>query len=350
MEKPTNGIDEKIKVDSASLLSVFIDVGGKLSALFLGIIYVCGFLTLNSHFNKYGGIDLGIGSSDYLIAGSVFVLYLVTYALFGGRAIVFMKTWMVQHIDHLKNSNAPTIAPLIVFIHSFVELAFFHCLSAAIFSTYAFGQFESFGFYAVLSSAFLVSYTLDVTKFDIKYPFAHTNIDLVIKVFAIFSFFNLSSSFMMFSVFVTFSMYSFFINIVLDTLERYKVTKDRIIYSSVFSAVFFLGSAVSFGSFMYGNISNKIGGGQSIEMEIGLNSDNLRALGKEFGSTIVGDVVHSSSENIYLVIDNKTIVLPRSTVQWMRYGAPEDQGLFKSLGIAQEENINKGETTEKPNK
>ncbi len=54
-----------------------LDSLGALSAIFLGTVYLCGFLTLNSHLFKYGVVELGKASTEYLVAGAIFVLYLV---------------------------------------------------------------------------------------------------------------------------------------------------------------------------------------------------------------------------------------------------------------------------------
>ena len=173
--------------DRSLMFQGVIDSSGKLSAIFLGVVYVCGFLTLNSYFYKYGVIELGVANTDYLVAGSLFVLYIVTYALFGGRAIVFMRSWMVKHIEVIKEKHAWPLMPVIPFVYSYVDLVFFHCLSAAIFSSYAFGQYESFGFYAVLGLGFFITYFLDITNLAVKYPLSSTIIELVIKSYAVYS-------------------------------------------------------------------------------------------------------------------------------------------------------------------
>jgi len=180
--------------NSQALLSMLnADFFGKISAVFFGLIYLCGFLTLNSHLYKYGVVELGIASTEYLAAGAVFVLYLTVYGIFAGRSIILSKHWLGQHIDHLKARNAPSISPFIAFVHMFIELAFFHCLSAALFSTFAFGQIESFVFYAVLSLVFIVSYGMDTSNWYVRHPFAHLIIDGLLKLIAVFSFFYLSS-------------------------------------------------------------------------------------------------------------------------------------------------------------
>ena len=98
-----------------------IDSPGTLSAIFLGTIYLCGFLTLNSHLYEYGVVELGIANTEYLVAGAIFALYLVVYGLFAGRGIVMSQRWLGQQIDHLRESGAPAISPLVAFIHLFIE-------------------------------------------------------------------------------------------------------------------------------------------------------------------------------------------------------------------------------------
>jgi len=306
--------------NSQALLSLLkADSLGKVSAVFFGIIYLCGFLTLNSHLYKYGVVELGIASTEYLVAGAVFILYLTVYGIFAGRSIILSKHWLGQHIDHLKEINAPAVSPLIAFVHMFIELTFFHCLSAALFSTFAFGQIESVGFYAVLSLVFIVSYGLDTSNLDVRHPLAHLIIDGILKLIAVFSFFYLSSGSNIYIVFAAFFGYSMYINLVLDSFERYMVTKDRIVFNLGYTAIFILLSAVTFGSFVYGKVSKKIGGGKPLEMTIGLNENSLERHPSKIESPIVGEVVYSTQDNVYLQIEKDTLIIPRSSVKWMSF-------------------------------
>ena len=330
--KSTDHTDNAAKQDNIPLTFGTIDSWGKLSALLVGVVYICGFLTLNSHLSKYGIVGLGIASSEYLVAGSIFILYLVAYSLFGGRAIVLGKKWMGQDLDQLIENNVPpTIASLIAYLYSLVHLVFLHCLSAAVFSTLAFEQYESTGFYIVLIFIFLISYTLDIIGFDIKHRFTHTIIDLILKSFAVYSFFNLSSGVNLLAVLLAFIMYSFYINLILDGFERYKITKDRVVFTFIYSAIFFIGSAVNFGATTYGNVSKKLGGGKSIKMEIELKKDALGSLTDDVKSLFVGDVLYSSSENTYIKVEDKVIILPRSSAQWMRFDLAKEKGLLDGL-------------------
>lgn len=302
---------------------------GKVSAIFFGVIYLCGFLTLNSHLYKYGVVDLGIASTEYLVAGAVFVLYMAVYGIFAGRSIILSKHWLGEHIDHLKESGAPAISPLVAFAHMFVELAFFHCLSAALFSTFAFGQIESFGFYSTLSVVFIISYSLDVSNWDTKHPFAHLIADGLLKLVAVFSFFYLSSGANIYIVFAAFFSYSMYINLVLDSFERHRITKDRIIFNFGYTAIFFLLAAVSFGSTIYGNISKKIGGGKPLAMTIGLSQNSLDNYPTEVKSPLVGEVVYSSQDTTYIVIEKDTLIIPRASVKWMSFHVSDEKGLVE---------------------
>ena len=318
--------------NSQALLSLLkTDSLGKVSAVFFGVIYLCGFLTLNSHLYKYGVVELGIASTEYLVAGAVFVLYLTVYGIFAGRSIILSKHWLGQHIDHLKERNAPAISPLIAFVHMFIELTFFHCLSAALFSTFAFGQIESVGFYAVLSLVFIVSYGLDASNWDVRHPFAHLIIDGILKLIAVFSFFYLSSGNNIFIVFAAFFAYSMYINLVLDSFERYRLTKDRIVFNLGYTVIFFLLSAITFGSSVYGNVSKKIGGGKPLEMTIGLNESSLESHPSRIESPIVGKVVYSTKDNVYIQIEKDTLIVPRSSVKWMSFHENDNDGVLELL-------------------
>ena len=328
----SNKSEQTNQKNSQVLLSLLkADSLGKVSAVFLGTIYLCGFLTLNSHLYKYGVVELGIASTEYLVAGAVFVLYLTVYGIFAGRSIILSKHWLGQHIDHLKEQNAPAVSSFIAFVHMFIELTFFHCLSAALFSTFAFGQIESVGFYAVLSLVFIVSYGLDTSNWDVKHPFAHLIIDGILKLIAVFSFFYLSSGSNIHIVFAAFVGYSMYINLVLDSFERYRITKDRIVFNLVYTAIFILLAAVIFGSSIYGKVSKKIGGGKPLEMTIGLNENSLETHPGKIESPIVGEVVYSTQDNVYIKIEKDTLIIPRSSVNWISFHEKDNDGIFELL-------------------
>ncbi len=308
-----------------SIQDIF-EIATKISVLFAGLIYVCGFLALNAHFYQYGIVDFGLASSDYLVVGSLFILYIAVYGVSGGRSIVLGKTWMLQQIDLLNSVKPRSINSFVAFIHSFLDVIFLHCLSAAFFSVYAFGQYESFMFYLVLITAFLIKYPLEAFgNLDLKYPLFFLIFDITIKVVAIWAFFNFSVSTEMIHVFITFAGFSVYINFVLDSFERYKINRDRILYTVILSTIFFLASAVHFGAVVYGDISKKIGGGQSIPVEISVSENIIKSLGIEQNKTLHGDFIYSSKDNIYIQFGSGTHVLPRQSVHWLKFKEHEDK-------------------------
>lgn len=122
-----------------------------------------------------------------------------------------------------------------------------------------------------------------------------------------------------------------YINLVLDSFERYRVTKDRIVFNLGYTAIFILLAAVTFGSSVYGKVSKKIGGGKPLEMTIGLNENSLESHPGEVGSPTVGKVVYSTQDNVYIQIKKDTLIIPRSSVKWMSFHENDNDGLFELL-------------------
>jgi hypothetical protein len=111
------------------------------------------------------------------------------------------------------------------------------------------------------------------------------------------------------------------------------MTKERLAFNLVYTAIFFLLAAISFGSGVYGNISKKIGGGKPIEMTIGMQPNSLSDYPEELKSPIVGDVVYSSTDNVYINIQDNTLIIPRSSVQWMKFQESGDGGILELINI-----------------
>lgn len=217
-----------------------LDVTVKCFAVFMGAMYVCGFLTVNSHLGRYGVFNLAITDINYILAGASFTFFIFSYVLFGGRGIVFGKKWMSEDIELLIRKGSPPISAPLAFIHSLIDVPFLHCLSATLFIGIAIDQGQSFWFYCILITISMISYTLDISNFDIKRPFVHIIIDGVLKAVAIITYFLLSSGSLPILIFIIFSLFSFYINFVLDGFERYRVTMDWLFSSTVYSIIYFL--------------------------------------------------------------------------------------------------------------
>lgn len=296
-----------------------IDILIKLFALLISTIYVCGFIVFNTHLNIYGIYDFNITNSNYLVSGAIFFLFIVTYGLFGGRSIVLMKKWMSSHINTLKKVGHTSSGPIIGFIYSFIELTFFHCISSAIFYGYAIDG-NSLSFYVpIFSLTFIIVYIIDITDINQKYPMSITIIEAILKIIVIYSFFmtqNNSDLMVIFGIFFCFSMY---INLVLDNFERNRNSSiDNLLFTLIYSIVFFFGSAIIFGMLVYGNISKNIGGGKSPIVEITLNNQD-----NQFKETYFsGQVIYKSTENIYIKTKKEILSLSSSEVKLIKYPSP----------------------------
>ena len=327
----------------------FFEISSKISTFFIISIYICGFLALNAFFYKYNIVDVDLINSNYLVVGSLFILYITTYGIFAGRSIILGKVWLQQQIELLNKTKHRNINSFFVFTHSIIETIFMHCMAVAFFSIYAFTQNGSIIFYLFLMFAFLIKYPLDVFNLDIKFPFVFLIIDTIIKLIAIWVFFHFSTNEQLTIVFLTFFGFSLYINFVLDSFERYKINRDRIIFTTIYSIIFFLGSAVLFGTTIYGNISKKIGGGQSIPVEVSVNKNISKSLSLNIDTTIYGNYIYLSKENLYIKIKDNVYILPRQSINWLKFKEQKFKNISSIIENVLDNNKSKS-TNQKSNK
>lgn len=302
------------------MIQLISSTGPRSLGVALGVLYTIGFLVLNTHLNKYAIFDFDISNARYLIAGSVYAFYLVMFYLLGGRAILFGKSWLNDRIAFLHTKGAKESWALLAFIHSLIHTAFFLCLSAAIFSSVAFADSGTFWFYAFLSFAFLIDFTLDITNLDSRYPKFYLIFEIFMKVPAIYIFFVMSKTNKPSIVFATYLVIAMYLNIVLDHFERYRLTTDRVVFSTVYAVIFFLISAVTFGALIYGDVSRKIGGGIYVDAAVGLTSGYDTLLGKNIdtGTGIKTKIIYTTDKYIFLEIHDQVVRVPESEVMWLR--------------------------------
>lgn len=282
----------------------------------VGVLYVCGFLVLNSNLAKHGVLDVEFVNARYFLAAASFVFYSLCFYLFAGRAVFFAKKWLGEDLELMRKRGVSTKWFPILFFHSQLHALFFLCLSSALFTSTAIGSAETTAFYLVLLLSFLVLYPLDVKNLDIRYPRITEIVKILVKSGAVGAFFALGSSKVLVPVFFSYLTIFLFINMVLDSLERHGVTQDRVIFSSLYAAVVVLGSAISFGSLFYGQVSPKLGGARPQHVSIGLDEAARSALPASvmIGAVgaLEGDLIHQTSSYTYVVAANHTIRL-RST-------------------------------------
>lgn len=268
---------------SLSRLSTFLkELGPPFYALAVGALYVSGFLVLNSNLAKSGVLDIEFADARYFLAGANFVFFLVCFYLFAGRAVLFTPKWLREDLERMNKDNPTPFWSFIVFAHSLVTVTFFCCLSAALFTSIAIGGAESAVFYAALTGAFLVLYTFDITNLDVRLPRFSEAVTIVAKLIAIYAFFAHLGSGAMLTTFFSYVAILFFINLVLDGFTRYKLTRERMIFSGIYAVVFLIGSAAGYDTLLYGQVSSKLGGASPQTVSVGISEETRKALPSPF--------------------------------------------------------------------
>ncbi len=279
----------------------------------VSVIYVAGFLVLNSNLAKSGVVDLEFLDARYFLSGASFVFFLVCFYLFAGRAVLFTPKWLREDLERLNKENLRPFWSFVAFIHSFVTATFFCCLSAALFTSFAIGGSESAFFYAALAGAFVILYTFDVTNLDLKFPRFSEIVTIVAKTIAIFAFFANFGSGAMLTVFIIYITIFVFINLVLDGFSRYKVTTDRVTFTGIYAVVILLGTAIGYGTLLYGQVSTKLGGARPQSVSLGLSEDARKALPAHFSTSLSqileGKLIHQTPTYTYIVNSGYTVRL-----------------------------------------
>jgi hypothetical protein len=274
------------------------------------ILYVSGFAILNSHLARYGIGDFEFVNARYMLAGSGFAFFLLSFYLFAGRNAINTPKWLSLEGEFLIKRGLHKNWLAVLFFKSLISATFGCCLSAALFSATAFGGVETVFFNATLAGSFLITYTFDVTNLDVKIPRTYLITSIIVELLSIGAFFANYESGMLLTVFMTYVAMFMFTNLVLDTLTRHGATGDRISYSSIYSILFILTIALAYGSMLYGNISSKIGGARPQAVQLLLKKEisemmPSNSFSKE-AQTLNGKLIHQTEKFLYISIAETT--------------------------------------------
>jgi hypothetical protein len=295
-----------------NLLAQLKQLGAWLFPIGVGSLYVAGFLVLNSNLARYGFMDVEFVDGRYFLAGASFIFFLACFYLFAGRAVLLTPTWLKEDLSHLNKDGPRPIWSAVVFAHANLNALFFACLSAALFTNLAIGSTETSTFYIALAGAFFVSYTLDITNLDIRYPKTSEALNILVKSIAVTVFFmSVSLHSTLLAVLVGYGAMFVFINLAIDAFVRRGVTKDRITFTALYAVVVLLGSAMSYGNFIYGEVSSKLGGAKPRTVFLGLKEDPSQkvptALAVAASGTLSGRLVHQTDKHAFLSINGYTV-------------------------------------------
>jgi hypothetical protein len=307
---------EDTKADPAWLVLVarLRQLGVWLFPIAFSSLYVAGFLVLNSNLARYGFMDVEFVDGRYFLAGASFVFYLACFYLFLGRAVLFTPTWLKEDVNHLNRNGPRPIWSAVVFVHANLTAAFFACLSAALFTNLAVASSETAYFYIALAGAFFVSYTLDITNLDLRFPRLSEALNIALKSIAVVVFFNsVSIRSTLLTVLLGYGAIFVFINLAIDAFVRRGVTKDRVTFTGIYTLVVLCGAAMSYGTFIYGEVSSKLGGARPRTVYLALKDDPAAglplALAQPASSPLSGRLVHQTDKFAYLSVSGYTVRL-----------------------------------------
>lgn len=295
-------------LDLKALLQEF---GPWIYAIAVGILYVSGFLVLNSNLAKSGILDVEFINARYLLAGLSFLFFLVCFYLFAGRAALFTPKWLREDLAWINSGGRKPFWSIVALIHSFITAMFFCCLSTAFFISIAINNEEFGSFYAVLICSFFIVYTLDVTNVDIKFPKFSKIVKIIIELIALYMFFSLDWSNVIAAVFIIYTSIFLFLNFVIDGVVRYKKTADRLIYNGLYVVVSVFTAAIGYGTTLYGQVTAKIGGARPQVVLLGISAEAQQSLPGSFERAskqfFEGNLVHQTTSYVYIEALGQTI-------------------------------------------
>jgi len=296
--------------------------------------YLCGFLTLNAHLSKFGLIEAEISSNRYLLAASNYTFFLVCFYLFAGRGIALGRRWLARDMREI-NTTGSRNWNTVIFLDSITNQAFLICFSAAAYTSVAIAWRETVYFYCFIAIVFLILRLVDSFGWDQNYRKARLVLRLFLSLCAIAVFFITGDVNSTLSLFFFYLGIVAYLNLVLERFETSEATIDLVSFTIIYSIVFICTTAISFGAFVYGSISPKLGGGQPIQVRLVLTPEAQPALTKlvdyPISETLEGNLLYSTEKFFYVSAFDKTIRLRAGDVSLISLASSSDKLPFKRL-------------------
>jgi hypothetical protein len=236
-----------------------------------------------------------------------------------------VQVWLSEDLEHINRDRRSGFWSLVVLINSFVNVAFMCCLSAAMYTSVALWQLETFFFYAALSVSFVISYTMDVTNLDIRYPRANELVQMAIRLWAIIVFFAAPDNWTLVGVFAIYLGTSLYINLVLDSFQRRRITSDRIAFSTVHTVFVLLSTALAYGATYFGSVSSKLGGGRPQDAIVTVTPQTRNLIPESVPLTAAGGftarLVYQTDKYLFVSFADSTLRLRSDDVALIAFKA-----------------------------
>ena len=299
--------------------NVLIDNLSKGVTIVISLIYIFGFLIVNASLKKYSILDVKVLNEEYLFAGGAYALFLITYFLLGGKSIFFVKERLTTNLEKIKGEKYRKGKSWLVFIDTiFINTIYQNVLSSYLFYSIMILKGKDLKFLLYISLSFLICYTIDVNDFDLKYYIPSLVIESIIKVFGIILFFYLMRGMELIIIFSIYISLTFFINLMLDTFDRYEKTKIQVICSGIFLIISFLIVTPLFGTILYEDISYKLLRKNNKVIEVYFDKETLNLTQNKYANPLQGQVIYTSNDYLYLKIKDDIFTIPKKGIKLIK--------------------------------
>ncbi|ACM93565.1 putative NH2 terminus uncertain [Nautilia profundicola AmH] len=273
------------------------------------LVYILGFIVINSYIGTYQFYQTEILNNLYLIAGMQFMVFIGIYYFFVGKQFIYGDKWINEEILFIECKSFICIS--VIYVRYLIEIFFQSSLATIVFLS-IFIEIKFDKYYSFLAISFLFLFFFDITNLDIKFKKTKFFLETTFKLIAIYFFFKYCFYFK--HTLYVFSLYfaiSIYITFVIYILATYNKTYERILFTVFMGLLFLISIALSFGKYIYPNISKKYGGGKKEIIKIYLKDNNV------YNGYLILDT------NIYTVIKdqetNKTIKIINDNIEKIIY-------------------------------
>jgi hypothetical protein len=323
-------------------LKDLLEISSKSLILIIGLGYTFGFLALNSFLSRFSFSDFNVINPKFLMVGGLVFIYFIAWYIFSGRSVFFGGKWASREIRWIQkiglNSKWETASDMA----GGLKFLAFTCISAEVFGAFAFKLVSSdfFGFINILG--FLASILADRPSFYTKYPRLSIVINGISSVWIIL-FFSVCAYFdtplgRVFSLYVGMSIY---VGVTFSSLIS-QLNKDNIVFAAFYTAIFIITSVVSFGYLVYGDIRQKVGGGEPMPGHFLIDSNSVRIPWLDTSSgEFSAQLVYANNDKTLVIYDKSAIVLRTQDILATKMDVTKNSNsndqiglLFRQLGLA----------------
>ena len=283
-------------------------------------IYILGFLVVNAHLSQYGIFDVKFGNVQYLYGGGIFVVYLAVYYFFSGRLVIAslqkLQSGIYTYVKY-KGVHALGLFSWLNALDLFLTLVLMACLGSSLFSSVAFSNPPPSIFLGCIMGVFLIHFSF-IQRFKCRYPKICAATGVLIKIPTAFFFFHITGDWKSsaFGIFLSFLPISIYLNLLSEGIEiSQPIIKDKK-YIGLYTVLFLLILALSFGGIFYGEIQRNLGGGQPLYADIQIREEYLSLFPNRGNSTSLTRVkiVHTADKHIYIDENGEIIRIPDSSI------------------------------------